>query len=67
MERNELLQINRSLTQNHDEPRSCRIEPPIGFQENLSKYHSELFVNMRCVEQIRENGVERKTSRIYRR
>ncbi len=65
MERNELLQINRSLTENHEETMSCRTDPPIGAIRRTYQTALRCFPSMREVLSGQGKGVLKETLQVF--
>jgi hypothetical protein len=64
-ERNELLQINRSLTTNQEETGSSRIEPPIGANRSIYQTTLRCFPTMREVLSGQGKGVVKETLQVF--
>jgi len=65
MKRNELLQINRSLTESHDETRSSRTDPPIGAIRRTYQTALRCFPTMREVLSGQGKGVLKETLQVF--
>jgi len=64
MVRNELLQINRGLTENQEETRSNRIDPPVGANRRTYQTALRCFPLMRKVLSGQGKGVLKETLQV---
>ena len=65
MERNELLQISGGLTENHEEARSSRIDPPVGTIRRTYQTALRCFPSMRKVLSGQGKGVLKETLQVF--